>query len=333
MIQMETRCADKELNASCVCNMGLPWVPKINVMIEPCEHIFHKDCICEYAECPICGTEIVNQHDVHELEKLKLKSKKYYQKYTDVLSMTMSTLISQYGDNDNGKTPAAFLKNIPGMMGLIYDCYSEDEGCDKFKKGQNLAEKILRMLNTKITLRGSDDLEHSKKIKTVYIANHSCYFDFVIISYLTGCGFISSEINTKNFVANIPMNVMPILFIKRGQKNNTVDSMKNYIKQYNSLCVFPEGMISNQNTIIKFRTGAFNTGYPVTPIVLKYETCVQNMGTSKIVYDFFSHENLRVSVTVLETEYPPFDVEKIRTKMAIAGDFALSRVNNRGIKD
>ena len=91
-------------------------------------------------------------------------------------------------------------------------------------------------------------------------------------------------------------NVIPMLVIERGKKANTVDKIREYIEENGAICMFPEGIITNPNSIVKFRTGAFHTGYPVYPIVLKYETNIFNSSTTKFILKMIPAQNLKITV-------------------------------------
>ena len=70
------------------------------------------------------------------------------------------------------------------------------------------------------------------------------------------------------------MDIVPLLIIKRGKNANTVKKMKNYVRKHGSICLFPEGIITHPDTIIQFRTGAFNIGEPILPVVIKYNPAI-----------------------------------------------------------
>ena len=50
-----------------------------------------------------------------------------------------------------------------------------------------------------------------------------------------------------------------------------VEKIKEYLNTVNNrIAIFPEGAFFNNNTLGRFRTGAFYTEAPVCPIIIKY---------------------------------------------------------------
>ena len=132
------------------------------------------------------------------------------------------------------------------------------------------------------------------------------------------------------------INLLPLLLIDRGKTSNTVEKLKEFVDTKRSLCLFPEGIMTHQNTLSTFRTGAFMTGHPVQPIILKYKPYIYDTSMNNYITKLFSQEKITVTMTILDIEQPPFDnnkIEMIRHKMAKAGNFALSRVSNKDVVD
>jgi 1-acyl-sn-glycerol-3-phosphate acyltransferase len=129
---------------------------------------------------------------------------------------------------------------------------------------------------------------------------------------------------------------MPLLFIKRGKSNNVVKKIKEYVQKNGSLCLFPEGMLSHPNTLIKFRTGAFYTDLPIYPVVIKYKNKIFELNDFNYILKLLSYQSIDIDVIILKPFYPPFNnnkIELVRKEMAKAGNLLLSRVSNRDIKD
>ena len=148
-------------------------------------------------------------------------------------------------------------------------------------------------------------------------------------------GFLSSSVIYDNIISKQLVDVVPLLIIDRGAgKSNTVEKMKKYVEKTGSICLFPEGMITHPDTIIKFRTGAFNVGYPVYPIVLKYKNVVADMFADSFIMKIISNQKETIEMHILDPFYPPFDenkIELVRCAMAERGKMVLSRVSNRDI--
>lgn len=200
--------------------------------------------------------------------------------------------------------------------------------------GRNGCGEVLNLMNSKIIAQGMKNID--EKNPRVYIANHTTYLDFLVIFYLLKCGFLASSVIGDTWVGQQAINIVPLLIIERGKDTNTVDKMKEYIKEKGSICIFPEGMITHPDTIIQFRTGAFYTGYPIYPVVIRYDPIIYDTDMNKLINKISSQPNITIYVDILPVENPPFNsnkIESIRMKMGKAGNLALSRVSNRDIKD
>ena len=317
---------NKSLNSKCICGAGLIWKKYSQVMLEPCEHIVHCKCLNlqkDKSKCPICKNNITGSNTLIQLrDKLKsTRSKELYQKYVDMVSMT------NFDNIYNGK------KNIFNLIDVI-GIASSFPFLSGYDDGQNGCREVLSLMNSKIIVKGMNYI--NPKTPKVFIANHTTYIDFIIIFYLLRCGFLASTVIKESWLGRQIMNIIPLLIIERGKDTNTVDRMREYVKKTGSICLFPEGMISHPDTIIRFRTGAFYIGYPIHPIVLRYDPVIYDTDVSKLVEKISSEPNVTIYVDILPAEYPPFDMKKIemiRKKMGKAGNLALSRVSNRDIKD
>jgi len=310
---------NKLINSRCICKKGLPWVKIEVVMLEPCEHLIHTKCFKELntKNCPFCNTEvtrIIGKDDYKYDPKL-------YQKCTDILSMSCAYVRPSF---DIGN----FILGIPNIIGVLCQL--------PFSKGEKNALKICSDLlsghNVKIKIKGLSKLKNEPK---VFISNHSSHFDYLILFYVLKTGFLSSTFINDNIISKQINNIIPMMVIDRKNKNsNTVEKMKEHVAENGSICVFPEGIITNPNALIRFRTGAFHTGYPVYPIVLKYHANVGNSSVSKFIFRMIAKQNVRVTMYILDPVYPPFNdkkIEQVRYNMAKRGKLLLSRVSNRDI--
>lgn len=313
---------DKIINSRCYCNKNLSWSDKPLLSLHPCEHIIHRECFKQLPKkiCPICNTKLEQVYTEKQLLLLKNTNKEFYQKYVDIVSIRNFDELTSYKIN-------GAIKHIIPFGGVLFD-YALMKG---LRDGINLIENLFNLLNVNVITRG---LNKIKKGKKVYIANHTTHLDFMVLFYLLRCGFLSSRFLTSSWFGRKLLSIMPILLVDRDKKNNNVQRMKKYIERYGSICLFPEGMISHPDTIIKFRTGAFYTGYPVYPIVIRYEPIVYDSNIGPFVMKMASNNDLNIIIDVLDPEYPPFNnerIEKVRSKMAQVGNFGLSRISNRDI--
>lgn len=307
---------DKIINSKCICKKGLPWIEEEVVMLEPCEHLIHKKCIKSHI-CPYCKIKILN---IIYKNDYKINPK-LYQKCIDIMSM------SNY--NNGSIDYSKILLSLPdGISTMIQFPFSKG-----ITEGKKLCENIFHMNNIKIRVHGLSKIKNGPK---VYISNHTSNLDFIILFYILGCGFLASSNIKDNPIAKSITNIIPVLMIDRGKKTNTVDKMKEYVENVNSICLFVEGMMTNPNTLIHFRTGAFHIGHPIYPIILKYKNNICDMDLGKFILKLFSEQTEEVDMIILDPFYPPFNetkIELVRHEMAKIGNLLLSRVSNRDIVD
>ncbi len=310
------------INSKCICNTSLN-EEYDNIMLEPCEHILHSTCYNNYYKiiCPICKINIKDMKTYTEIKKNRNKSKYHYDKYIDMVAMS----------NYNSDTQIDIIKIIPKSINLIKLCtnipfmYGYDDG----KKG---CEEILAILNTNISVSG---LNYIKK-PNIYIATHTSYLDAIILFYILHCGFMASSQIEETTIGQYLKDIIPLLIIKRGSTNNTVEKIKEYLQTNESMCIFPEGMMSHPDTLLQFRTGAFNTGYSVYPVIIKYEPLIHDNDLNIFIKKLLSSENLKITVDIMPEQKPPFNeikIDNIRKMMAKKGNLVLSRVTNRDIRD
>jgi 1-acyl-sn-glycerol-3-phosphate acyltransferase len=319
---------DKLINTTCVCKKRLEYNNNKIIILDPCEHIIHKICLHKKNICPICSIKIIKKYSKKQLKK-KIKKKRItsieYQKYVDMIAV--SNFNNLYVNNTDN---ISF--NLIELFGII----SKIPISSGYDDGYNLCKEILNLLNTKLIVNGYENFNKIKDKPKVIIANHTTHIDYVIILYLFRCGFLSSNTINKHWIGKLVLNLVPMMVINRGNTRiNTVDKIKKFIEKNKSICIFPEGMITHPDTICKFRTGSFYTGYPVCPIVINYEPVIYHYNTNMFIKKLVTGPNLKIKVNILPPEYPPFNnvkIEEIRKKMAKSGNLALSRVSNRDIK-
>jgi len=206
-------------------------------------------------------------------------------------------------------------------------------------EGKRLCERLFSMNNITMKVYGLDRVKLEKH--KVFICNHVTHLELPVIYYLFGTGFLASSIVGSSTIVDHVKKIVPLMTIDRGgckigKKKNTVELMKEFIKEKGSICLFPEGMMNHPDTLVRFRSGAFNTGYPIYAIVVKYLDIVADGEINGFLFKFGAKKNINLEVHILGPYYPPFDdlqIERVRYDMAKIGDMVLSRVSNRDIKD
>jgi len=327
---------EKILNSRCICGQGLPWIKSLIIMLEPCEHMLHKNCYNKNKKCcPLCQNKVTKFNTIHDLKKknsdIRYISYDNYQKYIDIISM--SNFDNLYKLNDDINVNAKILHNTIDLLGII----STVPFLSGFDDGHSACCDVLNIMNAKLVINGYDYIKNANpKSPKVFIANHTSHLDFIILFYLLKCGFLSSSSIKDFWLGRRIMNIIPLLLIERGKDVNTVDKMRKYVKENGSICLFPEGMITHPETLIKFRTGAFHIGYPVYPITINYDPVIYDTDTSILLKKITSDPHITIRINILKPELPPFNdkkIENIRLKMANRANLALSRVSNKDIVD
>lgn len=310
---------NKELNSKCSCKRGLVWNKHGVVMLYPCEHMYHKECINDIIndKCKFCKTHIEKiitlfDEDLH------------YQRFADLLSVT-------YYDNLSHTTPSKFIDSIFDLASIIVRIPMAN---DK-EKCKELCEKTFALNNLTMKVYGLDKIKLEKY--KVYICNHVTYLELAIIYYLLGTGFLASTMVNEHKIIDQFKSIVPMLIIKRGGNGtDIVSQMREFVDKYGSICLFPEGIMKHPDSLIRFRTGAFHIGRPIYAIVMKYNNLLSDAKFDGLLYKLGAKRNMAIEVHILGPYYPPFnnhDIENIRMDMAKRGNMVLSRVSNRDVTD
>ena len=314
---------DLELNSKCICNHYLSNY-KNNYIIYPCNHLIHFKCLSYLTSisCPYCHYKISNIQSLKGLKNDLQKNIKKKQQYIDLLTV-----------NDLSTSSKLNYFNIFKKLGTLLFLFGELQFVNNRKNLENIFEQIMGIFNIKIKVKNIEKLNRNP---TIFIANHTNYLDSFVLYKILNCNFLASYfIKNVQFMKNI-IDLLPILLIKRGNDENTVTRIKNFMEKGNSLCIFPEGFMNHPKTLARFRTGAFRTGFPVQPVLITYKPYVMNNSITTFLLNILSQDSIIVEITILDPEYPPFtseNIERIRKKMGLIGNMSLSRVSNRDIID
>ena len=115
-----------------------------------------------------------------------------------------------------------------------------------------------------------------------------------------------------------------------------VSKIKNYLEEMKKIVIYPEGGMGNNNSIFRFRTGAFYTGANICPVVIKYRNFIHDDDIKQTIFKLITQNEIIVDVYINDIFYPPFDnqkIEEVRDHMAKVGNLEKSRVSNRSIKE
>lgn len=367
-------CKDIIVNYNCFCSKIFCHDQKL-LYILPCCHIVHENCFNEYLlkyqykklfscknshntdknintnkntniftekkiskkdflECPFCQNQIITV-----LTEYKINSKKKYHQYKiDIKSIKLDNSASI----NYMLLPLSLIKFTTFMNKLIIANTEKDLlntieymfSCLNFKINiiDNTSKNPIVVKENKIHWKNKKDNEK----KLVIISNHSHYIDSIVLYYLFRCGFVSSDFINQTDIGKIIATKMKLLIFKRGVDTNMVQKIKEYLREQQKITIYPEGAFGNNETLLRFRTGAFYVGETICPIVIKYKKVIYDDNFQSMLYKIITQPSIDVNVYINDFFYPPFDdkkIEEVRDYMANVGDFEKSRVSNKTIKE
>ena len=344
------------VNYSCFCSKCFYANEKL-LYILPCCHIVHETCFNNYViktqyknlnihnnsnniksffllNCPFCMIKIKTV-----LTEYKINSKKKYLQYKiDIKSIKL----------DNSATinylilPLSIIKFTSLINKLIIVNTEKDL--------LSTVEFLLHSLNIKINIIDNTNKnpiimdenkicwkkKEDQKRKLVIISNHSHFLDSIILYYLFRSGFVSGDFINQIDIGRIIATKLKLLIFKRGVDTNMVQKIKEYLNEQKKIVIYPEGAFANNNTMIRFRTGAFYVGETICPVVIKYDKIIYDDDFKQMIFKLITQQEIIANVYINDFFYPPFDdiqIEKIRDHMCSIGNFEKSRVSNKTIKE
>ena len=344
---------DIVINYVCFCKKYFYINEKI-IFILPCCHIIHQSCFNKHIidnqynllnsnktkennldlYCPDCNIKINSV-----LSEKKINSKKKYKKYQN----DIKAIRIQNGGYINYLTVPLGLIKLTTFVNKLLIINNESDLL-------NCIEFIIKIFNVKINIIDNTknnpimiknntvswEKNYDEKNKLVIISNHSQYLDSIFLYYIFRCGFISSDTINKLEIGKLIATTCNLLVFKRGVDLNTVDKIKEYLDKKKRIVIYPEGTISNQDSLLRFRTGAFHTDAAVCPVIIKMEPFIYDDDFKTMILKIISQNNINISITINDFFYPPFDnekIENIRDYMCTVGKLTKSRVSNRSIKN
>lgn len=345
------------VNYNCFCSKTFCAIDRV-LYILPCCHIIHEQCFNEYIlkynykklfshknnemndsynnflKCPLCQTNIMTV-----LTECKINSKKKYNQYKiDIKSVKIDNTASI----NYMILPLSIVKFTSFMNKLIIANTEKDI--------LNTIEYILSSFNVKINIIDNTNLNpiiiKNNKIswknkkdnnsKLIIISNHSHYIDSIIIYYLFRCGFVSSDFINHTDIGKIIATKLKLLIFKRGVDTNMVVKIKEYLNEQKIIAIFPEGVLGNNETLIRFRSGAFYVGENICPIVIKYDKVIYDDDFKQMIFKIITQNEINVNVYINDFFYPPFNdakIDSVRNFMANVGKLDKSRVSNKNLKE
>jgi 1-acyl-sn-glycerol-3-phosphate acyltransferase len=326
------------VNYICHCNNFFYNKEKIVILL-PCNHLIHEKCISNHIlnnkkNCPMCDVVFTKI-----LLESKLSNSKYYQNKIDLKSVRLNENLSYI---NYYSLPMSIIK-FTSLFNKLLAAQTHDEI-------YSVVEYIFRLFNFKINLidntknnpiffknniiKWKNKVDEDSNI--VIISNHSNYLDSVVLMYLFKAGFVTSDFINKTDLGKNIANKCNLLVFKRGQDTNMVEKIKEYLKINKRIVMYPEGGMGNNETLFRFRTGAFYTGGVICPVIIKYNPFVWDDNFKKNIFKIISQDEINIDVYINDLFYPPFTndkIEEVRNYMADIGNLEKSRVSNKFIKE
>jgi 1-acyl-sn-glycerol-3-phosphate acyltransferase len=358
----------KDVNYACICNNYFTNSLKV-IVLYPCSHILHSTCYKKTIKsCPFCNDtikSIIHEDDLYkgtfgnqgvyrqmliDLESTRLDSSKsfiHYQrlpiniiKFTSFINKLL--LATEEADLVNSVDFFFNFTNIkinvidntiknPIIYTLPTNNRDAVEGCGGGEEGCGCGGGE-EGRGRYITWKNKVD----KNNKKILIVNHSHYLDSFILYYLFRTGFVASEFINKLDLGRLIAQKCKLLIFKRGTDTNMVNKIKEYLEEKRNIVIYPEGSMGGNDTLRKFRTGAFYADAYICPIVIKYSPFVWDDDYKTFILKLISQKEIVVNVYINDLHAPPFTVEqitKIRQEMIDTADLKDSRVSNRNFKD
>lgn len=322
-----------EINFNCFCNKDNYYADLIVYI--PCNHFAHSVCVSKNVleNINVCGI-CKNPYTKIILEENILKSKN-------------NEIINNYKAIKNLNQSLTNYTLTPKSLILFNTCINKLMRINTLDDIDDCVNFILNKLNFKINLldntKKNPILHNGEKIvwknkkdnqTKIIISNHCSVMDGAILYYLFKCGFVASDIINSISVGRIISERIKLLVFKRGEKQGMVNKISDYLKTTkNNLCIFPEGCVSFNHSLLQFRTGAFYAWDVICPITLNYKTNFMHNDIMTEIFNALSQEKIIIDVVINDLEYGPFDIEKIRNKMAKVGKLKKTNINSRNIKD
>jgi 1-acyl-sn-glycerol-3-phosphate acyltransferase len=318
--------ADKLINNVCYCKRNIYSNKTQVICIFPCEHLIHSTCYKnDMKNCKICNQdikEIKTQKELHDMV-INKQDDTYLLPYIDIMSLYEPEHSSRLSKTN------LIIRSLE-----IFNIFASYPFQQTIWDYQRLVYQMFMSCNIYLEIKGEMKRPNDKQ---VIIANHSSFLDPFILFCLTGCGFVGSSTQQNTILGNLFTRRIPVLGIERGKSTNTVSKITEFLdKKYPRIGLFPEGIITHHKTLSTFRSGAFHTGFPVQPVVIKYTQNIYSGNQIDTTGRIMSQDKIIIEVVFMDIEEPPFDnnkIQLIRKKMADEGGFLLSRISNRLLKD
>ena len=324
------------MNYSCGCKKCFIKSDQV-MMLMPCEHFIHERCLSKLLlknkkNCLLCKKEFINIVSENVINKNKI----YKQNKVDLLSIKLSNTC----EINYMLLPIAIVNfnAIVNQLMMAKTINNLNSVAENFIRLCNIKIKIIDKTNKHPIIYKDSKIQwtnpEDEKKNIIILSNHTTYIDSMIMYYLFKCGFVAADFINSFDIGRLIVDKLDLLVFKRNSDTNTVEKIKEYLKERKRITLFPEGTLSNQDTLLEFRTGAFYTEGVICPIVIKYDPVPYDDDMTKYIFKAITQSEINVSIIINDLQHPPFDkvsIAKVRNIMAKSGNLLKSRVSNKTI--
>ncbi|CAH8578742.1 unnamed protein product [Schistosoma turkestanicum] len=165
-----------------------------------------------------------------------------------------------------------------------------------------------------------------KEAPILVIAPHSSFLDALVVVVLGLPSIVGKTESAESFVGGFLRMLQPIL-VNREDPNSRKTAIRELIRRAKSeddwpqIVIFPEGTCTNRSCIAKFKSGAFNAGVPVQPVIVRWPNKVDSVtwvcegpGVLKLLWLVMSQFNNRLEVEFLPV-YQPNEDEQLDAEL------------------
>lgn len=197
--------------------------------------------------------------------------------------------------------------------------------CSSLRIVQFAFKIILFICGTKLTILGKENIPDNQAV--LYVGNHRSYFDIVIsYSLVPGLtGYIAKKEMEKIPLLSTWMKYLYCLFIDRKDiKEGLKIILKgiDYVKNGISICIFPEGTRSKEDSMLPFKEGSLKiaekSGCPIIPMAL--------VNTAEIFENHFP--KIKPTHVVLEYGKPIYITELTKEEKKFLGSYTQDVIQN-----
>ncbi|XP_057683979.1 lysophosphatidylcholine acyltransferase 1 isoform X2 [Corythoichthys intestinalis] len=155
----------------------------------------------------------------------------------------------------------------------------------------------------------------------IIVAPHSSYFDAIPVT-CTMCSIVAKlESGSIPVWGTLIKYIRPVFVFRSDQESRkqTIEEIKRRAGsggKWPQIMIFPEGTCTNRSSLILFKAGAFIPGFPVQPVVLRYQNRLDTIswtwrgpGAFKLLWLTLCQPHNAIEIEYLPV-YTPSDEEK-----------------------